>query len=59
MASVNTQCMAVGDCLTKYNLTDVRDLNVLISVDNLWKYEYGRVKGKAVPLHAMKAPGGR
>jgi hypothetical protein len=41
MASDNTQCRADGDCLTKHNLADVCDLMVLISVDNLWKYEYG------------------
>jgi hypothetical protein len=41
MASDNTQCRAVGDCLTKHNLTDVCDVMVSISVDNLWKYEYG------------------
>jgi hypothetical protein len=40
MTSDNTQCLAVGDCLTKHNLTDICDLMVLISVDNLWDYEY-------------------
>jgi hypothetical protein len=41
MASDNTQCRTVGDCLTKHNLTDVCDLMMLISVDSLWKCEYG------------------
>jgi hypothetical protein len=41
MASDNKQCRAVGDCLTKHNVTDVCDLMVLISADNMWKYEYG------------------
>jgi hypothetical protein len=40
IASDNTQCRAVGDCLTKHNLTDVHDLMVLTSGDNLLKYEY-------------------
>jgi hypothetical protein len=35
------QCRAVGDCLTKHNLADVRDLMVVISIDSLWKYENG------------------
>lgn len=33
------QCLAVGDCLTKHNFADVRDLMALISADNLWKYD--------------------
>jgi hypothetical protein len=41
MASNNTQRRAVSDCLTKHNLADVCDLIVLISVDSLWRYEYG------------------
>jgi hypothetical protein len=41
MTSDNTQCLAIGDCLTKTNLAHVCDPVVLISVDGLWKYEYG------------------
>jgi hypothetical protein len=41
MASDNTQCRALGDCLTKHNVADFCDLMVLISVNSLWKYEYG------------------
>jgi hypothetical protein len=41
MASDDTQCLAVGDCLIKHNLLDVCDIMVLISIDSLWKYEYG------------------
>lgn len=38
MASDNTQCRSVSDCLTERNLADVCDVMVLISVENLWKY---------------------
>jgi hypothetical protein len=41
MAYDITQCLAVGDCLTKHNFNDICDLMVLISVDILLKYEYG------------------
>jgi hypothetical protein len=41
MASDNTQRLAVGVYLTEYDLADVCDLMMLISVDSLWKYEYG------------------
>jgi hypothetical protein len=41
MASDNKQCLTIGDCLTKHKLADVCDIMVLISVQNLWKYEYG------------------
>jgi hypothetical protein len=32
---LTTRNAAVGDCLTKHNFADVRDLMVLISVDDL------------------------
>jgi hypothetical protein len=38
--SDNTQCHAVGDFLTKHNLTDVHNLIVLISVDSLLRCEW-------------------
>jgi hypothetical protein len=42
MASDNTQCLTVGDCLTKHNFGDVLDLMTLILIGSVWKYEYDR-----------------
>jgi hypothetical protein len=41
VASDNTQCLTVDDCLNKHNLANICALMVFISVDSLWKYEYG------------------